>query len=127
MGKTNDSSSRKLGPGALVLRVFLLVALGCLVIVAVKEIGPRWQAAGSHKAVSDRLAKEGETNPLRKSQIKTLIQGSPEVESVDPKSLNSPLLATAERYTWQGLIRSYSLTIGYSLGDDPEVEVVDAK
>jgi hypothetical protein len=127
MSKSKESSAKKLGTADLIVRGLLFAVLAVLVVVAIKEFGARSQATGSHQAVYDLLAKEAENNPVKKSQIKPLIQGSPQVESIDPKSLNSPLLATAERYTWPGLIRTYSLTIGYSLGEDPEVEVIDTK
>jgi hypothetical protein len=121
------SAKKKLSTVDLVIRGFLFVVLAALVVVAIKEFGARGHATASHKAVADLMASAGEDKGVVKSQIKPLIQGTPTLESIDPKSLNSPLLVSAERYTWPGLIRDYSLTIGYSLGDDPEVEVVDAK
>jgi hypothetical protein len=127
MGPSKEASAKQLSTVDLIIRGVLFVVLAALVVVAIKEFGVRGQATASHKAVADLIASAGEDKAVVKSQIKPLIQGSPKLESVDPKSLNAPLLATAERYTWPGMIRDYSLTIGYSLGDDPEVEVVDAK
>jgi len=125
MSKSKASSAKSSGAGSWVVRVILFVVLAVMVVVAMKEFGARRQASASHSAVADLIAKAGENNAVLKSQIKPLIQGSPKLESVDPKTIDSPLLKTAERYTWPGLLRSYSLTIGYSLGDDPEVEVVE--
>src|SRR5688572_18569905 len=126
MSKSKASSVRSSSAGAWVVRGILVAVLAVMVVVAIKEFGARRQASASHAAVAELIAKAGENNAVLKSQIKPLIQGTPKLESVDPKSINSPLLATAERYTWPGLLRSYSLTIGYSLGDDPEVEVVES-
>ena len=126
MSKSKASSAKDSGAGTWVVRGILFVVLAVMVVVAMKEFGPRRQASASHAAVADLIAKAGEDKPVFKSQIKPLIQGSPKLESVDPKTIDSPLLKTAERYTWPGLFRTYSLTIGYSLGDDPEVEVVES-
>ncbi|HVJ68443.1 MAG TPA: hypothetical protein VM510_10685 [Caulifigura sp.] len=115
------------GPDATtwIVRIVLIVVLAAVVVVGLKELGPRQDATASRAAVSGLLANAGEDKGVLKSQVKPLIKGSPKVESVDPKTLNSPLIKTAEKYTWPGMIRSYSMTIGYSLGDDPEVEVVE--
>jgi hypothetical protein len=126
MSKSKASSARSSSAGAWVVRGMLFAVLAVMVVVAIKEFGARRQASASHAAVAELIAKAGENNAVLKSQIKPLIQGTPKLESVDPKSIDSPLLATAERYTWPGLLRTYSLTIGYSLGDDPEVEVVES-
>jgi hypothetical protein len=125
MSKSKASSARSSSAGAWVVRGILFAVLAVMVVVAIKEFGARRQASASHAAVAELIAKAGENNAVLKSQIKPLIQGTPKLESVDPKSIDSPLLATAERYTWPGLLRTYSLTIGYSLGGDPEVEVVE--
>ena len=113
-------------PGYLqwIVRGVLGLALAVVIVLALKELGIRRQATATHAAVSDLLSNAGEDKAVLKSQIKPLIQGAPQVESADPKSLDSPAIATAERYTWQGVIRNYSMTIGYSLGEDPEVDVV---
>ncbi len=115
------------GPDATtwIVRVVLIVILAAIVIVGLKELGPRQEATASLAAVKGLLANAGEDKAVLKSQVKPLIKGSPKVETVDAKSLNSPLIKTAEKFTWPGIIRSYSMTIGYGLGEDPEVEVVE--
>ncbi len=108
-----------------IIRGVVVVILAAAVIVGLKELRIRQDATASHAAVSGLLASAGEDKPVLKSQIKPLLKGNPTIESTDHKALNSQTVASAEKYTWPGMLRSYTMTVGYSLGDDPEVEVVE--
>ncbi len=108
-----------------IIRGVVVVVLGVIVVLGLKELRIRKDATASHAAVSGLLSSAGEDKAVLKSQVQPLLKGTPQVETVDPKSLNSPTIASAEKYIWSGVIRNYSMTIGYNLGNDPEVEVVE--
>jgi hypothetical protein len=124
MGKAASKPAR-LSVTAWVIRAVVVVALLAFVGVGLTQTRARQSAVASHAAVAARLASADDGSPLRKSEIQPLLQGAPKMESVDGKSLNSEAVVTAERYTWPGVIRHYTMTVGYGLGSDPEVEVVE--
>jgi hypothetical protein len=113
------------GAAPWIVRGLIVVALAAVVMIGLKELRARQEAVASHAAVAGLLNAGGEESVVRKSQLKPLLQGNPRLETADGAALNSPTVATAEKYSWPGMIRTYSMTIGYSLGEDPEIEVVE--
>lgn len=121
----SEKKSAKLSTTSLAIRIVLIVALAALVVLGLKDVRARQAAQASLAAVSAQMDSATDAKPFLKSHIKPLLVGVPTLETADHKAMNEPTLASAERYSWPGAFRSYKLTIGYSLGNDPEVEIVE--
>jgi hypothetical protein len=112
-------------PAVLVTRIVVFGVLALLLVFA----GLDYRAKKSAQATADAFRKaiqDGGDEYVRKSLLKTLIQGSPVVSSVDPKSTTDMQLSVAvEAYVWKGILRNYAVRVGYGPGDDPPVENID--
>lgn len=125
MAKTKKAVPKGPDYTSWIIRVVVFAVLGVGIVLGVKELRARQAAQSSLAAVSGQMASASDEKPLLKSQVKPLIVGTPTLETADHKALNAPIVTTAERYTWSGPFRNYTVTIGYSLGADPEVELVE--
>lgn len=104
----------------MVVRLVVFGILGVLVVLAILDFRAKGQATATADAIQKRM--EGD---VLKSEIQPLIQGSPAVSSIDPKAVPELKIATtAEQYLWKGILRNYTVLLGYGLGDDPPVEIV---
>jgi len=115
----------KSSPGVLVARIAIFGGLGILLALAFVDFRMKRNAEATSSAIRKAIQDKGEMHDLTKSELSALIQGSPVVSQTDPRPLDSPVVRTAERYEWRGMFRTYIVTVGYSLGTDPAVEIVE--
>jgi len=118
-------SEKPKSPATLITRIVVFGALGVLLVLA----GLDYRAKKSAQATADAFRKaidENTEGEILKSQLKPLIQGSPTVSAADPSATGSKVVGvTGEAYTWKGILRNYTVYVGYGTGDDPSVENIN--
>jgi hypothetical protein len=112
-------------PAVLITRIVVFGALAVLLVLA----GLDYRAKNSAQATADAFRKAIDDNPeveILKSQLTPLIQGSPAVSAADPSASGSKVVGvTGEAFTWKGILRNYTVYVGYGTGDDPSVENIN--
>jgi hypothetical protein len=126
MGKKKSSKAKPKSSDVTpwIIRGVVAAVLVIAAVVVLRDFQAKGAAKSSYAAVKEKVTDEPGKKSLLKSQVRPLLAGAPRSETVDPKSLDKPDLVSAERFDWPGVFRTYSLTIGYGPGDDPEVELV---
>jgi hypothetical protein len=117
--------SKKSSPAVLVTRIAIFGGLGILLALAFIDYRMKSDAEATSAAIRKAVQDKGETEDLLKSEVRDLIKGSPLVLPGDVKALKLPIVQSAESYRWKGVFRTYVVTVGYSLGNDPAVEIVE--
>jgi hypothetical protein len=119
-----SKTARAKSSSALIVRLVVFGTLAVLLVLAFLDYRAKQAFTKTTEAFRDAIQQQVKGDVL-KSQLKPLIQGSPTIASVDPKSTKElELAASGERYVWKGILRNYTLLLGYGPGDDPPVEIV---
>jgi len=124
-----DSSAEEAKPGVSPVRVVVRIIVGGALIVALVlawlDFRQKRAAEGTFRSWDDKRYEIEETGKdMRRSDVDVLIQGNPATRSGKPGKEHR-FARSETKYTWDGPIRDYSVTIYYGLGaDDPIVEEI---
>lgn len=118
-------SEKSRSPATLITRIVVFGALALLLVLALLDFNAKKSAQGTADAFRNAIDGNPEGEIL-KSQLQPLIQGSPAVSAADPQAVGSKVVGvTGEAFTWKGILRNYTVYVGYGTGDDPSVENIN--
>jgi hypothetical protein len=109
-----------------VVRLAVGALLVILLLLAIGDMSKKRAAEATSLAWRTALASKSMMDELKKSELDAMIQGAPD-RSECPKTefQDQKLVQSAERFVWRGTFRRFEIRVGYSLGADPAVEVID--
>ena len=122
--KPADSSARTRG---MIIRVVVWGGVAVMALLTLLDMRSRVAAQGTRDAwIAAQDEKIKQNKDLHRSDLDSLIQGSPRLPPEEaPADRHQTVCRSMLKYTWPGILRSYTINVYLGLGDDASVEYIE--
>ena len=112
---------------SMVIRVVVWGSLAVMAVLTLLDVRSRMAAQRTRDAWIAALDQKVDSNrDLRQSELEPLIAGSPRLPPTkEPADRHQRICRDVLRYTWPGILRSYTVSVYLGLGEDASVEFIE--